>query len=267
MLNTEWQLSGSMADRYERYLVPVVFLPWATDLLSRSRLGPGDRLLDLACGTGIVARTAAARGILATGGDINAGMLAMARQCAAGLEVAFEQADAQALPFADACFDAVICQQGFQFFPDRRAALGECHRVLKPGGQAIFCTARALEENPMMQAQVTAFAAVLGEAAAAPIRAVCGFDDAGATRALFAEAGFAPVAVESVALALFARDGRAFVDGLMKSTPVADRIAEMGPAARQDLQDRILAAFGDCFDGRALRFPHSANVVVAERAG
>jgi ubiquinone/menaquinone biosynthesis C-methylase UbiE len=158
MTNTEWQLSGNMAERYEEYLVPVIFAPWANELIMHGGLASGDSLLDLACGTGIVARLAARSGMTATGGDINPGMLAVAKESAAGLDATFHSADAQDLPFEDECFDAVICQQGLQFFPDKPAAVSESLRVLKPGGRAVFCTARGLEENPLMQAQVAAFA-------------------------------------------------------------------------------------------------------------
>lgn len=263
MLNTEWQLNGKMADRYEEFLVPVIFQPWAHDLLARSQLRAGDTLLDLACGTGIVARTASKMGINATGGDINEDMLSVARDRAP--EIDFRHADAQALPFGDGSFDAIICQQGLQFFPDKPAAAAECRRALNPGGRAIFCTARTLDENPLMSAQVSAIGDALGEDAAAPIRAVCRFHDTDETRQLFSDAGFGKVAVEQVALKLHAPDARAFVEGLMKSTPVAGEIATMSPPDRDALRDAILKGFGECFDGASLTFPHSANVVCAER--
>ncbi|PWJ22272.1 class I SAM-dependent methyltransferase [Jannaschia seohaensis] len=263
-MNTGWQLSGGAAERYEAYLVPVIFAPWAQDLLDRAGVGRGDRGLDLACGTGIVARLAAARGGEPTGLDVNEGMLAAARAHPQGQGLRFVVGDAGGLPLEDAAFDHVICQQGFQFFPDRDAALRECHRVLRPGGRAIFCTARGLDENPLMQAQVTALSAQFGPEAAGPIRAVCGFPDAEATGAAFENAGF-ETDIETVVLMLEAPDGPAFVEGLLKSTPVAERIAALNPPARTALRDAVLDAFGACYDGRSLRFPHSANVVSAAR--
>jgi len=265
MINTVWQLSGDMAERYEEFLVPVIFVPWARDLLSRTHLNRGDKLLDLACGTGVVARLAADQGVSVIGGDINPGMLAVAADRAKGLHVSFQQADAQALSFEDGCFDALICQQGLQFFPDKPVAISECFRVLRPGGRAIFCTARGLDENPLMRSQVVAFGRHLGEDTTMAIRSVCGFTDPDEMRALFEQAGFSPVNVEKVVLDLFAPDGRAFVNGMMKSTPVADRIAAMDQPARDALREALLQEFGACFDGSALRFPHSANVAVAAR--
>ena len=144
------------------------------------------------------------------GGDINTGMLAVAADHAKGSNLAFQQANAQTLPFDTESFDVVVCQQGLQFFPDRQVALSQCFRVLRPGGRAIFCTARGLDENPLMRSQVTAFGSHLGEDAAVAIRAVCGFADPDETRELFERAGFRPVQIERVVLDLVAPNGRNF---------------------------------------------------------
>src|SRR6266700_3436937 len=254
MINTEWQLSGNIAERYEEFLVPVIFDRWARNLLTRADLKAGNRLLDLACGTGIVARLAAAEGVAVTGGDINPGMLAVAADRAEGLPIVFQQADARALPFANGSFDALICQQGLQFFPDKPVAISECFRVLRPGGRAVFCTARSLDENPLMRSQIAAFGSHLGEDTTVAIRAVCGFTDPDETRSLFEHAGFSPVNIEKVVLDLVAPDGRAFIDGMMKSTPVADRIAAMEHLTRDALREAILQELGACYDGTALHF-------------
>lgn len=267
MINTEWQLTGNMAERYEEFLVPVIFVPWAEELLRRAGQIEGQDLLDLACGTGIVARMAADRGARVVGSDINAGMLAQAARCSEGLGVRYEAADAQDLPFEDESFDLIICQQGLQFFPEKAGALAECFRVLRPGGRAIFCTARTVAENPLMHAQITAFGAHLGEETTGAIRAVCGFNDQRQIRDQFDGAGFDPVEIDHVVLDLRAEDGRTFVDGLMKATPVAERIAQMDGAERAALGDALLSAFGDHYDGAELTFPHSANVVTAVRPG
>ena len=118
-----------------------------------------------------------------------------------------------------------------------------------------------------MHAQVYAFGETLGQDATAAIRAVCGFSDPEDMRALFEGAGFAPVSVDTVKLDLVAEDASRFAGGLMKATPVADQIAAMDEDARQALRDRILDGFGDHYDGSALRFPHSSNVVVAAKPG
>lgn len=122
--SSHWQVSGDAAERYEANLVPVVFVPWAKDLLARAKLRPGEGVLDVACGTGIVARMATVHvgpGGRVTGADLNPGTLKVARARAVGTGAAIEwrEADAGDLPFAGRSFDTVFCQQGLQFFRDR----------------------------------------------------------------------------------------------------------------------------------------------------
>lgn len=265
MSNTEWQLSGGTAERYEEYLVPVIFTPWAKELLARAELAPDSDILDLGCGTGIVARTAHAAGHRSSGVDINTAMLAVAEDRSKGLEVEYHQADAASLPFDTGRFDAIFCQQVLQFLPDRPAALAECLRVLRPGGKAIFCTARRIEENPLIASQSAAFARFLGPQPAAAIGAVCSFPDAEETRALFFGAGFDPVEIRTVSLPLHTPDAIAFIEGFMKATPAAEAIRALPASERAALLDAALKGFGAGYDGTALNFPHVANVVIAIR--
>src|SRR5262245_34564795 len=118
----QWQLAGTAAELYEEILVPTGFRPWATDLLELADLKPGERVLDVACGTGIVARLAAPQvGTTGevTGLDLNAGMLQVARSLPAppGASVTWIEGSALAMPLPDASFDVVLCQQGVRFFP------------------------------------------------------------------------------------------------------------------------------------------------------
>jgi SAM-dependent methyltransferase len=120
-----WQLVDNSAEAYERYLVPAIFTAFADDLVAD--VGPGTRVLDVACGTGIVARRATARGATAVGIDRNAQMLDVARAAEPAIE--WIEADAVDLPFPDGAFDVVLCQQGLQFMPDPAAAVAEMRRV------------------------------------------------------------------------------------------------------------------------------------------
>jgi ubiquinone/menaquinone biosynthesis C-methylase UbiE len=135
-----WQLEGGVPRSYERFLVPALFGPLAERLVRLAAPGPGEPVLDVACGTGIVARRAAASvgpdGAVA-GVDLNAGMLEVAGEAAADVRppIDWRAVDAADLPFADGAFDIVFCQQGLQFFPDRTAALREMRRVLVPSGR------------------------------------------------------------------------------------------------------------------------------------
>src|SRR5678815_3161223 len=132
------------ADIFERVLVPAIFDRYARDLVERARpFGPSDRILDLGCGTGIVARVLRERlggAARLTGVDVNAGMLAVARELAPDID--WVEASADALPFPDRSFEGVLAQQVLQFVPDRAAAAREIRRVLVPGGRVIASTWR-----------------------------------------------------------------------------------------------------------------------------
>jgi ubiquinone/menaquinone biosynthesis C-methylase UbiE len=127
-----WQLDGSASELYERYLVPAITRIWASDLIDRVGPKPGQSLLDVACGTGVVARLAAER--MRTGRvvglDLNEGMLAVARSVpVTGVPIEWREGSALSLPFEDRSFDLVLCRLGVQFFPDRSLALREMKRV------------------------------------------------------------------------------------------------------------------------------------------
>ena len=197
-----WQLEGASAELYERYLVPSVTLPWAVDLVDRVGVRRGDRVLDVACGTGAVARVAAERvgdsGRVA-GLDVNRGMLAVARSLqpagAAGIE--WHEGSALELPFDDREFGVVLCQLGLQFFPDRPTALLEMRRVSTPGGRVAASVFTAIERNPATHALSDALDRHLGDGASLAKRNEHSLADPEELRALLAAAGFADVRVET----------------------------------------------------------------------
>jgi SAM-dependent methyltransferase len=141
----------NIADIFERLLVPAIFKPYAQALIERARpIGPSDRVLDLGCGTGIVARLLRERlggAASLTGLDVSPAMIAKARALAP--DIAWHEGNAMTLPFADHSFDLVLSQQMLQFVPDRAAALREIRRVLVPGGRLIASTWRPRTEQPM----------------------------------------------------------------------------------------------------------------------
>jgi ubiquinone/menaquinone biosynthesis C-methylase UbiE len=141
------------ADIFERLLVPAIFDRYARDLVERARpFGPSDRILDLGCGTGIVARILRERlggAARLTGLDVNAAMIAKARTLAPDIE--WIEGNATALPFADRSFEVVLAQQVLQFVPDRMAALREIRRVLVPGGKLIASTWRARAHQSLFE--------------------------------------------------------------------------------------------------------------------
>jgi len=144
------RFDDAVAALYQSLLVPLIFEPYAVDLASRvAQAGPG-RVLELAAGTGVVTRELAARlapGVRLTATDLNEAMLAVAQAQGTARAVAWRQADAMALPFGDASFDAVACQFGAMFFPDKARAFAEARRVLRPGGTFLFNVWDRIETN------------------------------------------------------------------------------------------------------------------------
>jgi len=137
--------SDAIASAYDNVLVPSLFAPWAHQIIQENQPWKGKSVLDLACGTGAVTRELAqnvsSKGKV-IGLDINLEMLNVAKiNCAEwGENIEFVVGSCESLPVSSGSLDTVVCQQGFQFFPDKKAAASEIHRVLKPGGTAILST-------------------------------------------------------------------------------------------------------------------------------
>jgi len=162
MTDGHWQLEGSAAELYQRYLVPGITLKWAADLVDRVQLRGGEEVLDVACGTGVVARLAAKTGQV-TGLDLNPGMLAVARGVLSeGASVNWMEGSALELPFPSRRFDAVFCQLGLQFFPDQPKALREMRRVVRESGRIARSVYSPIERTPGADAFVRALDDVLG---------------------------------------------------------------------------------------------------------
>jgi SAM-dependent methyltransferase len=154
---------GSIPTLYETHLVPLIFEPYATDLQHRLSARPVTRVLEIAAGTGVVTRALAAGlddavSIVAT--DLNQAMLDQAASVGTRRPVGWRQADAMALPFDDGAFDAVVCQFGVMFFPDKSKAYAEVRRVLQPGGVFIFNVWDRIAENEFADVVTTALATV-----------------------------------------------------------------------------------------------------------
>jgi len=260
-------LQNNPAQDYETYFVPILFLPWAQILLDTAKPQPGERLLDVACGTGIVARQAAplvgSQGKV-TGVDINPGMLNVARTFAAsgGVPLEWQEGSALSLPFEDNSYNVIVCQQGLQFFPDKLKALQEMLRVLVPGGRVVISVNQSLAHNALYNVFNQAFVQHLGAPALAGPFA---FGDDQQLYALLVEAGFTQAAVDVVSLPIHAESREAFVRSTVYgSAAVVPALAQLDDAARTTLIEKVIDAMKDPFSAYTqtgqLVFSVAANI-------
>ncbi len=207
MSTEQHKFEGSGPEKYERYGVTKTFGPLARQFLSDIPLRDGDRVLDVACGTGAVTRLLAQRIGKAgsvSGLDINPGMLDVARSMAPdeGAPIDWHEGDVTKMPFEDSSFDVVLCQQGLQFFPDKSTALGEMNRVLVPGGHLGICVWRSIEYFPSGLATAEAIGRHVSPEAAEKYRnrTPFSFGDAKLLEELILDAGFHEVDIRQVEL-------------------------------------------------------------------
>lgn len=226
-------------ENYERYFVPVIGEPVANDLIRFAALRPGERILDVACGTGIVARLAAQQvgsdGAVA-GVDLNSGMLEVARSHApASISIEWHEASAEAMPLPDESFDVVLCQLGLEFIPDKRAALAEMRRVLITGGRLVL----------NVPGPTPKFFSVLSEAmnqyispqAAGFVNQVFALHDTTAVRQLMGEAGFRDITLQVNTKQLTLPPD--FLWQYVHSTPLSGMVAQVDDEVLAELERKV----------------------------
>jgi SAM-dependent methyltransferase len=269
MPRTDAVFAGSIPQLYDRHLGPTLFAPYAADLAARlTGLGSG-RVLETAAGTGILTAALAAAlpaGIEITATDLNQPMLdhAAARP---GLDrVRFRQADALALPFADQGFDAVACQCGVMFFPDRAAGFREARRVLKPGGRFLFNCWDSIASNPVVATTLGALARLYPQHGAWFLERIPhGYHDPAVIRADLAAAGFPDCRIETVALRGPAASPEALATGFCQGTPMRSELEAIDPDGLPRATAAVAAAIATQYDSGAFEAELSALVVEARR--
>jgi ubiquinone/menaquinone biosynthesis C-methylase UbiE len=270
----QWQVEGSAAELYQRHLVPAVTAGWAAGLLDRVGLRRGERVLDVACGTGVVARLAAERvgrtGRVA-GIDINAAMLGVGRSLPAGpgARIGWVQGSVLSLPFAEASQDVVLCQLGLQFVPDRPAALAQMRRVLMPGGRLGLNVYGPIEHNPAAFALAQALDRRLGPDASVTKRAEHALADAALLRTLAAEAGFRQIKIVTETRTVRFASVFDYVRIQLTATPLASLLqhppGRPGGRLAQVIIADVAAALQPHQTADGLAFPQEADVLVANR--
>jgi ubiquinone/menaquinone biosynthesis C-methylase UbiE len=252
---------------YERWLVGPLFRPWAEMTLEEVRVSPDDRILDIACGTGIVARLASERlgdAGHVVGVDLSPDMLAVARALAP--DVDWREGNASALPLRDGeQFDVVVCQQGLQFFPDRPAAAAQMRRALAKGGRLAVATWRSDDEIPFLRELRCVAERHLG-----PIMDPrYGFGDADALEQLLRDAGFEGVRARTVSRIIRFQDGAPFLRlNAMAFVGMSTASKEMDEQERKRVLDAIVSESEPVLqrhtDESGLAFALSTNLAIAE---
>jgi SAM-dependent methyltransferase len=257
-------------EAYEHFLVPHIFRPWAQAVISRADGLQGQRVLDVATGTGICARLAAVAAGPAgqvTGIDIDPLALEVAA-CASMAETAapikWIEANAAAVPLLSESIETAFCLEGLQFFPDRVAALSEIHRVLVAGGRLFASCWAALGDNPGYHAIGEALRRFVSEAAGRlpPF----GLSDADELARVARAAGFSKVEVERQEVFLFAPSARDFVDWIAAGGPtMRHSIAQLDPERREEFMQFIEEFLAPFAEPSGIRLPSARNIMAAAR--
>ncbi|MDB5527851.1 MAG: SAM-dependent methyltransferase [Devosia sp.] len=268
MLETDKVFAGSIPENYDRYMVPLIFEPFAADLARRAAFLSPNAVLETAAGTGIVTRAlapelpAGARYVVT---DFNQPMLdyAASRQ-APDSRIEWRQADAQALPFEDGTFDLVCCQFGAMFFPDRSSAYREAKRVLRPGGHFLFNVWDRIEENVFANDVTNALAELFpNDPPRFLARTPHGYHDTSLIRRELEDAGFARVTIEMRAEQSRASSPRipavAYCQGTVLRTEIEAREAGKLDAAT----DYVASVIADKHGHGAVAAKIQAHVIVA----
>lgn len=261
--------AGSIPELYDTYLVPMIFEPYATDLVNRLKAKPPSRVLEIAAGTGVVTRALASAlpgttSIVAT--DLNQAMLDRAAVAGTKRAVEWRQADAMQLPFPDATFDTVVCQFGAMFFPEKSRAFSEARRVLRPGGAFIFSVWDRIEENEFADTIMAALATLFPQD---PPRFMArtphGYHDRGQIARDLADGGFVTSPhIETITARSRARSAREPAIAYCQGTPWRNEIEARDAARLGEATDLATEAIAQRFGAGAIDGKIQAHLVTIE---
>ena len=261
-----FQLQGDAPQIYEEQCVPALFRPLAELTLRHVDVSEGARVIDVACGTGIVGRLVAekvGRSGKVVGIDLNEGMIEAARRYSpvTGANVAWRTGDVSALPFSDASFDIAFCQQGLQFFPDKLAALKEMRRVLAPGGTIILTVWSAV--SPLSAVVADALVRYVSAEAARSALAPFAFRDPEVIMALMVEADFQEIKMETLVVERRIGPAEESIPMVMAGTSYANEVAKLDTATMEALVTDASNALQQYRDDNGLSIPQQTHLVRA----
>jgi ubiquinone/menaquinone biosynthesis C-methylase UbiE len=269
MASTDTVFAGSIPALYDRYMGPLLFEPYARETAARLADLKAGAVLETAAGTGIVTQALAARlppavEIVAT--DLNQAMLDFAATKPGLARAKLRQADALALPFEDRSFDAVVCQFGVMFFPDRVQGYREAHRVLRPGGRAVIAIWDSLAHNPMTRCVTDALAAHFPtDPPRFMARTPHGHFDQKIIRTELGEAGFGSVTIDVVTLPSRAPSHRDPAIALCQGTPMRAEIEARAPQGLAAATDAAAEALAREYGEGPIEAPMQALLIVARK--
>jgi SAM-dependent methyltransferase len=259
----------SIPQLYETHLVPLLFEPYAVDLAERLAVRSLERVLELAAGTGVVTRrlaTVLGNDVAIVATDLNQPMLDQAAAIGVARPVEWRQADAMQLPFKDASFDAVVCQFGVMFFPDKPTAFAEARRVLRPGGVFIFSAWDRIEENEFADVVTTAVGTLFPtDPPRFLARTPHGYHDREAIARDVAGGGFTtPPRIETVAARSRATSARIPAVGYCEGTPLRTEIVMRDGSRLAEATDVAARAIAERFGRGPVDAKIQAHVVTVE---
>ncbi len=270
--NTDKVFAGSIPKLYETYLVPLIFEPYAADLMHRLRARRLSRVLEIAAGTGVVTRALASglpESVFIVATDLNQAMLDQASVEGTKRAVEWRQADAMQLPFQSATFDAVVCQFGVMFFPDKAKAFAEARRVLRPGGVFVFNVWDRIEENEFADTVTNALESVFPKDPPRFLaRTPHGYHDRSQIARDLTDGGFTTTpSVETVSARSRAKSPRDPAIAYCQGTPLRNEIEARDAARLDEATDVAAEAIARRFGAGAVDGKIQAHVVTIEADG
>lgn len=260
------QATTPPSEIYERYMVPGIFARWSKVLLELVTPQPGERVLDLACGTGIVARTVAP--MVQPGGEVIGVDFSPAQIATAGSidsSIHWREGDAGSLPFNDQEFDLVVCQQGFQFFPHRVRAVKEVHRVLKAGGRVGITVWSSIEKSPGYLAIAHALGRTVGPSASGLLDELFAFPDPGEISRMFADGGFPDAVVVTPSIDAIFASAEEFTRAIAVGSIMRRTQTQFSDEALDLMADGVASEMAQYLTENGLAFPMEAHLLTATK--